>query len=103
MRQNDLPQRELAEDCGVSLRTVARWAADGRLPRDPVTGRIIRGEAEAAFAPWAREHRLKNIINSLPLGTVALVLVDSLGREQCLQIFRLIDGPGGNGPGDGRS
>ena len=103
MCSDQIPQRELAEDCGVSLRTMARWAADGRLPRD-ANGRVIRSEAEAAFAPWAREVRLKNIVNSLPLGTVALVLVDSLGREQCLQIFRLIDDPPGeNDPGDAAS
>ena len=91
MRSNDLPQRELAEACGVSLRTAARWAAQGRLPRDPVTGRVIRTEAEQTMAPWARENRLRQLINSIPAGQLSLILRDYLRREYLAAVVNLTD------------
>jgi hypothetical protein len=95
MWHDKISQSELANSLGKSKRTMSRWAAAGRLPRDPVTGRVIRTEAEQSLTPWVRERRLRELINSLPAGECVLILVDCFGRERCLSIFNLIgDLPG---------
>jgi excisionase family DNA binding protein len=40
MTDEDLTPREVAEELGVTVRTVQRWVADGRLPAERVGGRV---------------------------------------------------------------
>ena len=52
--RNDLPPNmtdpEVADFYGVSLRTVKRWAAEGRLPALALPGRFVRRWREDALA-----------------------------------------------------
>lgn len=91
MRSNDLPQRELAEACGVTLRTVARWAADGRLPRD-ANGRVIRAEAERTFVPHVIVSRLRETLGQLSPASTAAVLIEVLGASYIGALANVLNG-----------
>ncbi|MCX6470367.1 MAG: helix-turn-helix domain-containing protein [Corynebacteriales bacterium] len=45
-RQRMLSLQDVAEELGVSVRSVRRWIADGRLPHVRPSARVIRIRAE---------------------------------------------------------
>lgn len=103
MREREfISKTEASELAQCERRSIYNRIDRGVIATDPATGKIPMEEFNRAF-PWVREERLKNLVASLPLGNVALLLVDALGRQHCLQIFNLIDEtPGENGGEDVR-
>ena len=84
---------EAAALSGVSGQVIHSRIAAGKIRVDPVSGKINR-EAFEQSMPWLREARLRNIVAGLPLGQVAVILVDALGKEHLATIFNLVGLPG---------
>lgn len=76
-----ISQAELSKICGVSRRTIVRWAKRGRVPLDPATGRCLRADAEIALAPHVCVSRLYDALNQLPARNVLYVLIETLGID----------------------
>ena len=51
-----LTKEELAEQLSVRPGTIARWGAEGKIPRIVISPRIIRYDLEAVQAALAAEH-----------------------------------------------
>jgi hypothetical protein len=90
-----ISQAELASELGKSTRTVRRWAKAGHLPRDPVTGRIVRDKAERTFAPYVIASRLRETLGQLSPASTAAVLIETLSADYVGALFHVLNGSSG--------